>query len=121
MDKHIQRAMYGPSIFEVIVGVFLSLVIGALVAIAWLVAKPVTTLKAPTTEMVPAMVYYLPGETNNTTSRTYLRKRQALVEAQSGEIVLNEAELNAWATATIKPPAPNETATVVPGQLNFRI
>lgn len=123
MSKDLQRATHGPSVTEVLFGAVLCMILGVTCGAIWLVFKPVAVVKddKSANEVDPNAVRYVAGETNNTTSRTWMRKRQLLTEGQTGEIVLTEAELNAWATASIKAPAANDTATVVPGALNFRI
>jgi len=121
MDQPLERALHGPGLFEIIFGATLSLALGVVLAAVWLVLKPVESVKEPSVDASPSVVYYVAGETNSAGARTWLRKRQVLAEGQSGALVISEQELNAWASASIKPPAADATATLVPGQLNFRI
>ena len=121
MDSHRERALQGPGLFEIIFGAALSLALGVVLAAVWLVLKPVESVKEPSADASPSVVYYVAGQTNSGGARTWMRKRQVLAEGQSGDLVISEQELNAWASAAIKPPAADATATLVPGQLNFRI
>jgi len=121
MDNQLERSLHGPGFLEITLGALLSLALGTVLAAVWLVLKPVEAVKEPSADASPSVVYYVAGETNSAGARTWLRKRQVLVEGQSGDLVISEQELNAWASAAIKPPAADATATLVPGQLNFRI
>lgn len=121
MDNPHLRALHGPGLIEIVLGVSLSLLAGVALAAAWLVIKPVETVKEPSEEALPSVVYFVPGETSAASGRTWMRKRQVLLEGQTGDLAIFEQELNAWASATLKPPAADATETVVPGQINFRI
>jgi len=120
MNKQHERATYGPGWGEVLLGVTLSLILGILCAAIYLVFKPVVIAKEPSEALFQDAIYYLPGATSAAAGRTWMRKKQALIEGHSGDLVLSEEELNAWATASMKP-AESSTATVVPAQINFRI
>jgi len=121
MDKKQARAVYGPGWIEIIFGAGLSLVVGIIAAAVWLVFKPVVTAKEPSEAANQNTVYYLPGVSNANTGRTWMRKKQLLVEGQPGDLVLTEVELNGWAVNAMKPLSPSSTDTVVPAQINFRI
>lgn len=121
MDTSHHRALHGPGLIEIVLGATLSLALGVVLAAVWLVLKPVETVKEPSEESNASVVYFIPGETSAASGRTWMRKRQVLVEAQTGDLAVFEQELNAWAAAAIKPPAPDSLDTVVPGQINFRI
>ncbi|HRE83671.1 MAG TPA: hypothetical protein PLN52_21685 [Opitutaceae bacterium] len=120
MNKQQERAAYGPGWGEVLLGVTLSLILGVLCAAIYLVFKPVVIAKEPSEAIFQDAIYYLPGTTNVAAGRTWMRKKQVLVEGHAGDLLLSEEELNAWATATMKP-AENSTDTIVPAQINFRI
>lgn len=133
MSKKIDRALYGPSWVEVIVGALLSVVIGVVLAAVYLVTKPVATVKELPKEPVVGMVYHLEGSKDATKGRTWVAKRQQLVAGQS--VAVSEEELNA-AIAGINAPAPKKPGAKAeepapapeakpgpfkPGTPNFRI
>lgn len=133
MSKKIDRALYGPSWFEVIFGAFLSVVIGVVLAAAYLVTKPVTTVKELPKEPVAGMVYFIEGSKDATKGRSWVAKRQQLVAGMSVQVT--EEEINA-AIAGVNAPAPKKPgakteepapeAEAKPGHLaagapNFRI
>ncbi len=109
-NKKIEKALYGPGAFEIILGVVLSLLLGVLAACAYLVFKPAQAVKVmpAQSEQVAGTVYYLAGENNPSKARELKTKQKSLTAG--AEIILNEAELNAWA-ATLKAPAAPATAT----------
>ncbi len=105
MSKKIDRALYGPSWFEVIFGAFLSVVIGVVLAAAYLVTKPVTTVKELPKEPVAGMVYFIEGSKDATKGRSWVAKRQQLVAGMSVQVT--EEEINA-AIAGVNAPAPKK-------------
>ncbi len=121
MDKQHQRALYGPGWVEVILGVGVSLLAGVILGAVWLIFKPVVVAKELSATAAPGSVFYYPGATNPSAARTWMRKKQILAEGQTGEFVLTEEELNAWAADTMKSSPPDATAAVSPSQINFRI
>lgn len=121
MDRKQQRALHGPGWAEIILGVSLSLLAGVILAFAWLVLKPVVVAKELSETAPPGSVFYYPGATGSTASRAWMRKRQILLEGQSGSFLVSEQELNAWASDSMKPASPESTGLVVPGQINFRV
>lgn len=140
-DKQLERALYGPSLFEITLGVVLSVVLGVALGVVFLVFKPVEVVKEkdlPRLEdRIPGLVYYVEGSADRTRGKQWIRKRQALLAGTPGEIVFTEDELNAWSTSGTKqpaakkpapkgkdataekPPVPEELFT--PSALNFRI
>jgi hypothetical protein len=121
MESSQARALRGPGLFEIAFGVVISLSAGIVLAAAWLVLKPVVTVKEPVASPVYHEVAYVPGAVNAVTGRTWMRKKQLLMEGQGGDLALTEPELNAWAAAALKPPAADATALLSPGQLNLRV
>jgi len=119
----VERALYGPSVTEVVVGAALSLVLGAALAVIYLAWKPVETVRELPEEPVSGVVYYVPGSTNAAKGRQYLRKRQLLLEGGAGETIrLSEEELNAWiASSRANPEAAAGGGMVDPQSINFRI
>jgi len=121
MSSKIDRALYGPSLTEVVIGAVLSVLIGAVLAAAWLVFKPVETVGALPKEPVAGQVYYIEGSNSSAKGRQWLRKRQLFAEGVA--VSVNEDELNA-AVSSLAPPTgkqEEEKGMVVPGALNFRI
>ena len=123
-------ALHGPSWAEVLIGAALSLALGVILAAAHLALKPATTVKELPKEPAAGTVYYLEGSKDSNKGKTWLRKRQAFLDAQS--VDLSEEELNtAVATPVEKPkggagqpsnaaqPANDSWFTV--GNVNFRI
>lgn len=121
MSTKTARALQGPSLTEIILGIFLSVLIGAVLAALWLMNKPVDIVRELPKEPVAGKVYYVEGSNNSTKGRQWLRKRQLFVEGTS--VTLIEDELNA-AVASLAPTGekqPEPAGMVQPGPLNFRI
>jgi len=130
MSKKIDRALYGPSWKEVILGALLSVVLGVVLAAAYLITKPVTTVKEMPKEPVARMVYHIEGSRDATKGRSWVAKRQQLVAGLS--VTVTEEELNAAVTA-LNAPAPKKAGAkdepaaetkpgaLTTGALNFRI
>lgn len=121
MEIRNQRAIHGPGWTEVILGIGLSLLAGVALGFVWLVFKPVVVAKELSETAPPGSVFYYPGATGSSASRAWMRKRQILVEGQSGSFQLTEEELNAWAADAFKPPSDESSALIVPGKINFRV
>lgn len=124
MEKYLQRALVGPSIFEILFGALASLLIGVALAFAWLVSSGETIDNPPSEGARINPVPFVVGETATDNNRIWERKLQAFIEGQSGQLAFSDAELNAWSAATPPPtPAPGvHTDTLVKtGRLNFRI
>jgi len=130
MSKKIDRALYGPSWTEVIFGALLSIVLGVVLAAAYLVTKPVATVKEIPKEPVAGTIYHIEGSKDPTRGRSWVAKRQQLVAGMS--VTVSEEELNAAVTAVNAPapkkpgakeePAPEtKPGAYTLGTLNFRI
>ena len=99
--------MYGPSWIEVMVGAVFSVIIGIVLAAAFLIFKPVTQVKELPKEPAVGMVYNIEGSHDSAKARRVVSKLK--IFAQGGSIVLNEDEINtaaAPATPAGPPPAP---------------
>ncbi len=121
MTTKTARALQGPSLTEIILGIFLSVLIGAGLAALWLMTKPADMVRELPKEPVAGQVYYVEGSNISTKGRQWLRKRQLFVEGTS--VTLIEDELNA-AVASLGPTGdkkPEAAGMVQPGSLNFRI
>lgn len=135
--SRIDRANYGPSWTEVILGAFLSLVLGVLLGAVLLVLRPVTVAKELPKEPVSGVVYYIEGSKEPGKARQAPAKRAAFVQGQS--VTLSEDELNALASSGSTPPGtppakaadkkgaekgkdqPAEGDLLATGAVNFRI
>lgn len=97
-SSQIDRALYGPSLFEVTLGAVLSVLLGVILATAFMVLKPVLVVKELPKEddRVQGAVYFVQGSTDASRSRQWIRKRQMLMEGTPGEIAFSEEELNSW-------------------------
>ena len=122
--KKFERSLYGPSLMEVTLGALLSIVLGGLLAMIFLMFKPVQTVKTLPAELEPAVVYYVEGSSNSAKGRQYLRKRQLFLEGGPAEVIsLSEDELNAWmASSRAKPDAAaSASGLLAPQSINFRV
>jgi hypothetical protein len=107
-DKKLERALYGPGLFEVTLGAALSVALGAVAGVAYLVYKPVETVKALPKEAdrVPGQIYYVEGSKETGKARQWRTKRKQLAESVPGEIAFIEDELNAWFAPDVSAPKP---------------
>lgn len=130
MNKKIERELHGPSWTEVILGAVLSLILGVVLAAAWLVFKPVAAVREMPKEPAPDVVYYLEGSRDSFKARQASAKQRAFVQGESVE--LHEEELNLLTAPRVTTPAatPGQTQAapaaaekglVTPGAPNFRI
>jgi hypothetical protein len=139
----IEKALYGPSLVEVILGAILGLLAGVAVACVYLVFKPVLTVREMPKEPVRNAVYFLPGAESNAKSKSWQVKQKQFLAGTRVQLV--EDELNAWATTiklptaaapaapakpakpakpgekAEKPSAPAPDGFVIPAKPNFRI
>ncbi len=102
------RAGYNPSWTEVIVGAILSLVLGAVLAAAFLILKPVATVRELPKEPDARVVYYIEGSRDSNRARQATAKQRTFL--QGGTVALNEDELNALAAPS------GANAAAKPGQ-----
>jgi hypothetical protein len=110
-DKKVEKALYGPSTFEVALGAGLGLLAGVALACVYLVFKPVQAVKEAPKEPVKGVVYYRAGNLDSAKSRSWQAKLATFM--QGGAVVANEEELNAWASSLHAAPAP---AAAKPGE-----
>lgn len=97
-SSKIDRALYGPSLFEVTLGAVLSVLLGAALAVVFMILKPVIVVKDPPKEeeRVQGATYFVQGSTDASRSRQWIRKRQMLIDGTPGMIAFSEEELNSW-------------------------
>ena len=92
-----ERALRGPGLIEITLGVLLSLVLGVVLATAHLMAKQVEVVKElPKEGAVPGQIYMIEGSANGAKAKQWTRKRQILMEGKAAVVTFNEDELNAW-------------------------
>jgi len=133
-SRKIDKAKYGPGWGEVIFGAALSLVLGAALALGYLVVKPVQALKSLPKDQPPGAVYYIEGASGADNGKQWMRKKELFTEGTS--VTLNDDELNAWIASETAPqlppaPAPGQkpaakapaapTAIIELGTPNFRV
>lgn len=103
--KKLNRSIYGPALSEVILGGVLSLSLGAVIGIAYLVFKPVATVKEIPKDAPVDAVYYIPGSRSGVNTNQLGLKRKSFAAGNS--VTVTEDELNAFARIE-KPPAPTK-------------
>ena len=101
-----ERALRGPGIFEITLGVALSITLGVVLASIYLVFKPVEAVKELPKDPVLGGVYFIQGSTDTGKARQWQRKRQMLSEGGTAEISFSEEELNAWIASVVPQNAP---------------
>lgn len=99
------RAAYGPSWTEVILGAVLSVVLGAVLGAVLMILRPVVVAKDTPKEQekIKGAVYYIEGSRDAAKAREAPQKRKALVDGQSVTVV--EEVLNALAAPAPAAPA----------------
>ena len=114
------RELYGPSTTEVFLGASLSVLLGAVLAAAFLITKPVEKVRAIPDEPVHNQVYYIEGAKSG--GGQWLRKKQMFIEGAAMEIQLSENELNKWIASTkVKPETTDSPPLIAFRDVNFRI
>ncbi|MDB6128365.1 MAG: hypothetical protein JWM35_2261 [Verrucomicrobia bacterium] len=131
MSKKVDRALYGPSWTEVIFGAVLSVVLGVVLAGAYLVFKPVSVVKELPKEPGANTVYYIEGSHDGTKARRMAAKQKIFLQGGSIAVVEDEINLALIPANTAAPakgaPAPAKAAPeptneiVAAGTPNFRI
>jgi hypothetical protein len=99
-----ERAIYGPSWAEVILGAALSAIVGVVLGALLLVLRPVAVVKEIPKEPERDAVYFVEGSRDAAKARQALAKRKGLVAGMS--VTVNEDELNSLVTPAPGGPAP---------------
>lgn len=99
MARKIDKALYGPSATEVVLGALLGLLSGVAVACIYLVFKPVPTVRELPKEQPRGMVYYVPGSESSAKSAGWQAKQRLFLTGKS--VQLSEEEMNAWLAAAM--------------------
>ena len=128
MKSKLRRKLDGPGWVEVFFGAALSLLLGVVFAVAFLVFKPVTTVKELPKEPEKNTVYFIEGSRETSKTRQVTAKRTQMAQGQS--LVLNHDELN---TLVMPPKVPRDPKNlelskeeeademITPGLPNFRM
>lgn len=97
-NRKLERALYGPTIYEITFGVILSVLLGAALAIFFLIFKPALTVQEmpKEDELVRGATYYVEGAADSVKAKQWMRKRQLLIESTPGEVTFTEDDLNTW-------------------------
>ena len=105
MSTKINRATYGPSWTEVILGALISLLLGVVLGAGLLVLRPAIVAKSTPKEgeRVRGAVYYIEGSRDSAKAKEAQQKLKAFAGGQSVTVV--EDELNALANAKAGGPA----------------
>lgn len=122
MVSKIDRAKYGPGLFEVTLGALLGIILGVVLALGYLVLKPIAIVHVVPKDAPPYSVYYIEGSKDPNRGRQWLRKRQIFVEG--GSVAVTEDDLNTWVagiTPTSKPGEDSKVGFLEKAQPNFRI
>ncbi len=95
-NRRLERALYGPTIYEVTIGFLLSISLGAALAILFLIFKPAEVVSElpKEDERKADRVYYVAGTADVAKGKQWMRKRQLLVDSMPGEISFSEDDLN---------------------------
>lgn len=101
-SRKIDRAKYGPGMGEVFLSVILSLLLGAALAVAELVWKPVKEV-TQLPKKRPAGMVYLVESNGSGSGAQWMRKQQLFTGGSSVEV--NDGDLNAWYTSAMAPAA----------------
>lgn len=107
-SRKVDKGKYGPSTTEVFLGALLSLLLGCICALVYLILKPVQIARPSAKEPVPGPTIYVRGNRDSEHGRQWLRKKQLFTEGDS--VAVNEDELNAWISAGTEPEAPKPNA-----------
>lgn len=124
-QKEKEQAVRSTSTIEVLLGAFISILIGFSIGFLELSFKPATTVSnLPSAEdATPETVYYINGSVSGGAS--FRLKEQAILQGMPGEYRFTEAELNAWVRETFRLEPTNSTADrkvdFRPNVPNFRI
>ena len=122
MTQRFDRAHYGPSWTEVILGALLSAVLGGVLAAGFFIFRPVTKVKELPKEPIAGTDYFIEGSRDYSNARRLIAKQKFFVKG--GSVVVNEDELNTAANPVTAAPGtepPPPATALSAGAPNFRI
>jgi hypothetical protein len=102
--KKMDKSAHEPGWGEVIVGVVLSVALGAVLGVLALVVKPVIQAKELPKDPVAGATYYLEGSRDAAKAKQAAAKRKSFV--LGGSVAVIEDEINSFITPTAPPPPP---------------
>jgi hypothetical protein len=108
MLKKNTKAQRGPTWFEVGLGAFLSVALGAVLGAAYMVSRPVLKVTAIPKDAPASAIYYIEGSRGSANSSSIAEKRKSFVGGES--ISVEEGELNALIGSVSQPEAPKPKA-----------
>lgn len=94
VSRKIEKARYGPGMGEVILGASLSILLGAVLAVAYLVWRPVQVVRELPKNRPFGAVYLVEGPADYSNGGQWMRKQQLFTGGTSVEV--SASELNAW-------------------------
>lgn len=109
-----------PGVFGILFGAVSGIVLGALLAVLSLVAKPPEVVREEPKEPVAGAVYFVRGSMGGATWEAKWRS----LEAGGGEVAVSEGELNAWSKEVFtvaKIDESNAAPILIKGRPNFRL
>ncbi len=116
----------GPKPYEVIIGAFLSVILGLLLAAVYLIAQPVEEVDElpPEAQQDRRTVYFVEGRTGSALDFDWRPKVTAFETGVSGSIELVEEELNQWAAIAFPDLEDMDSegmVAIIPRSINFRV
>ncbi len=116
----------GPKPYEVIIGALLSIILGVLLAMVYLVVQPVEEVDELPAEALRdrRTVYFVEGQTGSAADFNWRPKVTSFEAGAAGTIELVEQELNQWvgsAFPNLEDTEAEGLLTLVPRSVNFRI
>ncbi len=115
----------GPKPYEIIIGALLSLILGALLGVVYLIVQPVEEVDStpPEAAREARTVYYQEGAIGTPGQYNWRPKLGALVNGTSGTLEIVEEELNQWVATEFDWEETSHEGffVIAPRSLNFRI
>ncbi len=118
----------GPKLYEVVIGAILSLILGGLLAVIYLVLQPVEEVAQfpPEEAREKGKVYFKPGQVGRAGEFNWRPKQAAFEAGASGTIELVEQEINQWVSVEFSDLEDEDYPDagmffIAPRSLNFRV
>ncbi|MEY4489295.1 MAG: hypothetical protein RIQ79_1803 [Verrucomicrobiota bacterium] len=114
-----------PGIFEILLGISLSISLGVLLALVHMIMRPVEVVRTLPKEIVKGTRYYVEGPDASVSGTRWKTKLKRIGEKNPGEIAFSDSDLNAWAANTFKKVEPEKgeahSFAILAGVPNFRV